>query len=182
MPLVVLAAAVLLVPDAGPRDEGGMVSAQVDARPNIVVVMTDDLDERSVQDLAGIRSVMGANGITFNNAFVTYSLCCPSRASFLRGQYPHNHQIIGNDVLKANREFRSLGRDRSTVATWLNDAGYQTKYIGKYMNGYRGHIRAPGLGRVVRLHERPHSGEDQPGRPGGRLERPLHRRLRWQGG
>jgi N-acetylglucosamine-6-sulfatase len=106
-------------------------------RPNFVFVMTDDLDERSMQDLPGIREVMGANGITFKNAYVTYSLCCPSRATILRGQYPHNHSIIGNSLPEGGEQkFRNLGRDESTIATWLDDAGYRTKLIGKYMNNY----------------------------------------------
>ena len=80
---------------------------------------------------------MGSNGTTFQNAYVTYSLCCPSRATILRGQYPHNHRIVGNiQPLGGEAKFRNSDLDRSTIATWLNDAGYQTKYIGKYMNGY----------------------------------------------
>ncbi len=62
--------------------------AQTDSGPNIVFLMTDDLDERSMQDLPGIREVMSTNGTIFRNAYVTYSLCCPSRATILRGQYP----------------------------------------------------------------------------------------------
>jgi N-acetylglucosamine-6-sulfatase len=113
--------------------------------PNFVFVMTDDLDERSMQDLSGIREVMGSNGATFNNAYVTFSLCCPSRAAILRGQYPHNHQIIGNSPPQGGAgKFRTLGLDKSTIATWLNSAGYQTKYIGKYMNGYISLDKPPG--------------------------------------
>ncbi len=101
--------------------------------------MTDDLDERSMEDLDGMGEVLGANGTSFENAYVTYSLCCPSRDSILRGQYPHNHNILDNSSPQGGEgKFRNSGLDRSTVATWLNDAGYQTKYIGKYMNGYGG--------------------------------------------
>ena len=72
--------------------------------------MTDDLDERSMEHLGGIRSIMGANGTTFENAYVTYSLCCPSRATILRGQYPHNHDIVGNaPPLGGEAKFRRLG-------------------------------------------------------------------------
>jgi N-acetylglucosamine-6-sulfatase len=112
--------------------------AQTDSRPNIVFVMTDDLDERSMQDLPGIRDVMSRNGTTFENAYVTYSLCCPSRATILRGQYTHNHTILGNIPREGGGEqkFRDLGLDQSTIATWLKSAGYRTSYIGKYMNGY----------------------------------------------
>ena len=100
--------------------------SQTTGSPNIVLVMTDDLDVRSMQDLGGIRDLMGANGATFENAFVNYSLCCPSRATFLRGQYPHNHGITSHTSAEGEPRFRQLGRDQSTVATWLNNAGYQT--------------------------------------------------------
>ena len=70
--------------------ESQRAEAQTTTRPNFVFVMTDDLDERSMQDLPGIRQLMGGtNGTTFENAHVTYSLCCPSRATILRGQYAH---------------------------------------------------------------------------------------------
>src|SRR5215210_7192378 len=117
--------------------ENQQVEAQTAERPNIVFVMTDDLDERSMEQLGGIRDIMGTNGTTFKNAYVTYSLCCPSRATILRGQYPHNHEIIGNGLPEGGEEkFRNLGLDQSTLATWLDDAGYQTKLIGVYMTNY----------------------------------------------
>jgi N-acetylglucosamine-6-sulfatase len=149
--LAVLMAVLLALPAGiGLLTENARVDAQVAERPNFVFVLADDLDERSMQDLPGIRGVMtnnimstngtSTNGTTFENAYVTYSLCCPSRASILRGQYPHNHEIIGNGLPEGGEEkFRNLGGnlgDNSTVATWLNDAGYQTKYIGVYMPNY----------------------------------------------
>src|SRR5215218_1232953 len=119
--------------------------AQADSRPNFVFVVTDDLDERAIKQLGGIRVVMGTNGTTFENAYVTFSLCCPSRATMLRGQYPHNHGIIDNALPDGGEgKFRNLGRDRSTIATWLDDAGYQTKLVGKYMNSYNDLYKPPG--------------------------------------
>ena len=59
--------------------------------------------------------------LRIENAYVTYSLRCPSRATMLRGQYPHNHSILGNSLLEGGeKKFRQLGRDRSTIATWLD--------------------------------------------------------------
>jgi N-acetylglucosamine-6-sulfatase len=140
----VVAAMVVLAPNTGSLNENGSAAAQTVERPNIVFVMTDDLDEQSMQQLSGIRNIMGSNGTTFENAYVTYSLCCPSRATILRGQYPHNHHIIGNSPPQGGaKKFRESGLDKSTIATWLN-AGYQTKYIGKYMNGYGGLLVPPG--------------------------------------
>jgi N-acetylglucosamine-6-sulfatase len=133
MALAVIALGTLLLPGNGQR-----TGAQIASRPNIVVVMTDDLDEQSMEQLGGIRNVMGTNGTTFENAFVSYALCCPSRSTFLRGQYAHNHGVTSGSNLLGEPRFRELGLDQSTIATWLNDAGYQTKYLGKYLNGYKG--------------------------------------------
>ena len=81
---------------------------------------------------------MTVQGTTFSNYFVTDSLCCPSRASILRGQYVHDHGVLDN--LPPERWLRALaaaqGDDSSTVATWLHDAGYRTALLGKYLNGY----------------------------------------------
>jgi N-acetylglucosamine-6-sulfatase len=119
--------------------------AVVDSRPNIVFVMTDDLDERSMEDLPGIRDIMGSKGTTFENAYVTNSLCCPSRVTILRGQYPHNHRILGNSPPEGGEpKFRNLGLDKSTIATWLDGDGYRTKHIGKYMNSYKDLYVPPG--------------------------------------
>jgi arylsulfatase A-like enzyme len=65
------------------------------------------------------------------------SLCCPSRTATLRGQYGHNTQILGNMPPSGGFErFFELGEEKSTVATWLQDAGYRTMLAGKYLNGY----------------------------------------------
>ena len=93
------------------------------------------------------RTLLAEQGTTFANYFVTYSFCCPSRATILRGQYPHNHNIEGNIRPTGGFEkFRSLGLETSTIATWLDDAGYHTAIVGKYLNGYRAkrHPPAPG--------------------------------------
>ena len=135
--------------------------AQTTSRPNIVFVMSDDLDERSMEDLDSLSQLMGGtNGTTFQNAYVTDPLCCPSRATILRGQYPHNHTILGNIPKEGGGEqkFRDLGLDQSTVATWLKGAGYRTSYIGKYMNGYGdGELYIPpGWDEWFVLNGRPH--------------------------
>src|SRR5215216_346174 len=108
-------------------------------RPNIILIVTDDLDISSMSHMPNLRSLLIDRGTTFENAFVTDSLCCPSRASILRGQYPHNHLIEGNEWPQGGaKKFHALGRQRSTIATWLQSAGYQTVLIGKYLNDYQG--------------------------------------------
>jgi N-acetylglucosamine-6-sulfatase len=111
--------------------------AQTRERPNIVFILTDDLDVGSISYMPKLKSLLIEQGTTFNNAFATDPLCCPSRATFLRGQYAHNTRIQGNSPPEGgHNKFRNLHLDRSTVATWLDDADYETIYLGKYMNGY----------------------------------------------
>jgi N-acetylglucosamine-6-sulfatase len=110
--------------------------------PNVILVLADDLDARLLEehsaDYPNLRE-LAAEGTTFENAFVTDPLCCPSRATILRGQYAHNHRIVGNWWPQGgSRKFRELGHEGSTVATWLQDEGYRTVLIGKYMNEYHG--------------------------------------------
>ena len=108
----------------------------------MILILTDDLDDRLVEEHSAsypnIRK-LAAEGTTFENAFVTDPLCCPSRVTILRGQYAHNHRIEGNAWPRGgSRKFRESGLGGSTVATWLQDESYRTVLIGKYMNGYFG--------------------------------------------
>jgi len=102
-------------------------------RPNFVVLMTDD---QTVDDLSAMpetRRLLAARGATFRNSFVSYSLCCPSRASYLTGQYAHNHGVMGLWPPTGG-----VGRLDTTndLPVWLTGAGYHTAYIGKFLNGY----------------------------------------------
>jgi arylsulfatase A-like enzyme len=108
-----------------------------DPRPNIVLILTDDLDARSVTTMANVERLLTRQGTTFANFFAATPLCCPSRATILRGQYPHNHRVLGNTAdVGGFTTFFELGRESSTVATWLRGAGYRTGFVGKYLNGY----------------------------------------------
>ncbi|MBA3671911.1 MAG: sulfatase [Gemmatimonadaceae bacterium] len=108
------------------------------ARPNIVFILSDDEDVALHAYMPKTKALLHDRGTTFDNYFVTYSLCCPSRATTLRGQYPHSTGIEGNQLPTGGwQKFHALGRDSSTIATWLKDAGYRTAMFGKYMNGYQ---------------------------------------------
>jgi N-acetylglucosamine-6-sulfatase len=142
----VLAVVVVCLLGAGCDLPTGVV--QNSDRPNVILILTDDLDVRLLEEhpatYPNLRR-LAAGGTTFENAFVTDPLCCPSRATILRGQYAHNHEILGNWWPRGgSRKFRELGREGSTVATWLQDEGYRTVLIGKYMNGYEGTRVPPG--------------------------------------
>lgn len=111
-------------------------------RPNIVVILVDDLD-LGVLNGAIARNWMPNLGqlaqecVKFERMFVTTSLCSPSRATLLTGQYPHNHSIRTNVPPDGGC---GLLDDTNTLATWLTANGYWTGLVGKYLNGY-GHDR-----------------------------------------
>ncbi len=83
------------------------------------------------------QNLLEKHGEKFTNAWVTRSLCCPSRATILRGQYTHNHKVWTNvNPSGGFWRFYDQGLENSTIATWLDDAGYDTVLIGKYLNPY----------------------------------------------
>ncbi len=123
----VLALAVASAP-GGAHGEGG--GSQ---RPNVIVVMTDDQTLEQLRVMDTVRNRIGDAGTTFRNSFVNYPLCCPSRATFLTGQYAHNHGVLGNRAPRGGFEGFD---DSSTLATWLRGRGYATALVGKYLNGY----------------------------------------------
>lgn len=109
------------------------------SRPNLILIITDDLDFHlgSIGYMQNLQKLIIAEGLSFNNFYVTTPLCCPSRVTFLRGQYPHNHGIFTNAPPSGGFDaFTSLDLESSTLATWLQAAGYRTVMLGKYLNGF----------------------------------------------
>jgi hypothetical protein len=75
----------------------GPAQAQSPAkRPNIVFILSDDEDLGIHAYMPRVKALIENQGAVFENFFTTYPLCCPSRASILRGQYPHNTLVLGN--------------------------------------------------------------------------------------
>jgi N-acetylglucosamine-6-sulfatase len=122
-----LTLALLSLPAAA--QEGGRRPAP---RPNILVIMTDDQTVESLRVMASVNQMLASHGTTFVNNFASYPLCCPSRATFLSGQYSHNNGVVGNNYVNGLSRFDQT----NTLATWLQGAGYTTGLIGKYLNGY----------------------------------------------
>jgi N-acetylglucosamine-6-sulfatase len=104
-------------------------------RPNVIVIMTDDQTVESLRVMANVRTLLAGQGTTFENSFASFSLCCPSRATFLTGQYAHNHGVLGNSPPAGG--YAKLDSS-NTLPVWLQRAGYHTVHIGKYLNGYPG--------------------------------------------
>jgi N-acetylglucosamine-6-sulfatase len=110
------------------------------ATPNVLVITTDDQTLESMRVMENVNSLIGDQGARFQNSFVNYSLCCPSRATFLTGQYSHNHGVLDNKAPAGGfTRFEALHGDNN-LAVWLQDAGYHTAMIGKSLNGYPGDV------------------------------------------
>jgi N-acetylglucosamine-6-sulfatase len=145
-----LLALAALVPAGGTAGAGSQ-------RPNFVVVQTDDqtlhelystwinpegIEARTMpQTLDEIRK----RGITFSRHYVSYPLCCPSRATLLSGRYAHGHGVLSNDAPRGGyyAGYKSRTIFDNNLATWLDGAGYRTIHIGKFMNNYGGRDNPP---------------------------------------
>jgi N-acetylglucosamine-6-sulfatase len=131
----------LVLPGDELLTENQRADAQSTSPPNIVFILTDDQAESTLSHMPNVQNLLEAKGRTFTNAFNVYPFCCPSRASIQRGQYAHNHQIFGNGPGDTKDHggwpaFDAFDLEKSTVATWLDAAGYRTIHFGKYMNNF----------------------------------------------
>ncbi len=136
---IVITAALALLALGGRPGPATPPAAAAKARPNIVLVMADDLDQLlgTMEHTPNIARLVRDAGISLDRYYITDSLCCPSRTSYLRGQYAHNHGVFTNTAPDGGyQKLDSLGLEASTLATWLRAAGYRTGFAGKYVNGF----------------------------------------------
>jgi len=123
----------------------GAVPASAAPR-NIVFILTDD---QRFDALGALNpyfetphlDALAKKGILFENAFVTDSLCSPSRASILSGQWPHRHGVLDNVT--------ALDPDTPTFPRALQQAGYETAFIGKWHMGGDTDAPRPGFDRWI---------------------------------
>jgi arylsulfatase A-like enzyme len=115
-----------LAPSAPAVDRGA-------PRPDVVLIVTDDQRAGTLSLMPGFRRRVERRGVSFGSAFVSNPSCCPSRATILTGTYSHT-----NGVWKNHGPFGGVDAfdPTSTLATWLDDAGYRTGLFGKYLNAY----------------------------------------------
>ncbi|MGW4066816.1 sulfatase family protein [Nocardia grenadensis] len=111
----------------------------VDQRPNVVVILTDDLDSAATpvwQAMPRTAALVRDRGVEFTDAFAPMPICCAARAAILTGRYGHNTGVLTNSGEVGGFEtFRARGNESHTIATALHDAGYRTGMAGKYLNG-----------------------------------------------
>lgn len=127
-----LIGAAILLDGGGDEGAGGPGPAAAANPPNIVVVMTDDQGPQTLtRGLPRTVDALRRRGTRFGNAIITTPLCCPSRASFLSGQYGHNNGVLANDP-----GYPELSEPKDVLPVWMRRAGYRTSLVGKFLNGY----------------------------------------------
>jgi N-acetylglucosamine-6-sulfatase len=147
----VLATAITLTQlGVGPAGAARVSTIPPEFKPNFVLIQTDDqtLDGlyASYKAFAGAPAtrampstldLIAKRGMTFSRYYVSYPLCCPSRVSLLTGRYAHNHNVRGNVAPNGGYPgFASHLADTHNIATWLQQDGYKTIHIGKFLNAY----------------------------------------------
>jgi N-acetylglucosamine-6-sulfatase len=144
-PLLVLATVVAGLLGAAPVGAGASAATVTPpaatellppSRPNIVLVTTDDQRLDDLLWMPRTRRLLGDQGVTFRNAVSAHPMCCPARTEILTGQMAHNSGVHHNfGPLGGFRAFAERHADNH-LGVWLQDAGYRTAFLGKFINGY----------------------------------------------
>jgi N-acetylglucosamine-6-sulfatase len=115
-------------------------AAPAAARPNVVVLMTDDQTQASLQYMTQVNGLLAAQGTRFEQSISSFPLCCPSRSTHLTGQYAHNHGVLHNaGPFGGYAVFDHV----NSLPVWLQQAGYRTMHVGRYLNGYSAESGVP---------------------------------------
>ncbi len=127
--------------------QGAQAASRAQTRPNIVFILIDDMrfDAMGLLGHPFLETphldALARNGVLLENAFVTTSLCSPSRASILTGMYAHTHGVLDNAT--------ALPDDAPLFPVALQQAGYDTAFIGKWHMGGGSDAPQPGFNRWV---------------------------------
>ncbi|KAK8087251.1 arylsulfatase [Apiospora phragmitis] len=129
-------------------------------KPNFIFIITDDQDLRlgSLEYQSAVQKHFVDQGTTFSKHYCTISLCCPSRVSLLTGRAAHNTNVTDVSLpygkmrpsktpstrspwlkpcgIGGYPKFASEGWNDKYLPVWLQEAGYNTYYTGKLMNGF----------------------------------------------
>ena len=134
--LLAAATAAALALSAGHAPEPAVAGAAEQTRPNIIVLLTDDQETASMRVMKTVNKEMKRKGVTMKNFFASFPLCCPSRTTMLTGQYAHNHEVLSNQEPDGGYGVFNELHGNNNLALWMQEAGYQTAYIGKFLNEY----------------------------------------------
>ncbi len=105
--------------------------------PNVVLITADDMRADDLRYMPHTNRLLSVRGTTFGQALSNYPLCCPARATIVSGEYPHNNGVKGNAYpYGGHRVWYESGADKYALPVRLKNAGYQTAFVGKYLNYY----------------------------------------------
>jgi len=102
-------------------------------KPNLLMITVDDAAQKDMRFLPHVQHLMADEGTTLTNGLAPTPICVPARASLVSGQYSHNHGAV--TINGTGGGFKAF-KDDDTLPVWLQRAGYDTMFIGKYLNGY----------------------------------------------
>ena len=114
-------------------------------QPNIILILTDDQNYLSVQHMNVLKAELGKRGAVFTNAIASDPECCPFRSSFLAGGFHPKNTNVKDNSRYGSKKFNNT----NTIAVRLQEAGYQTGFIGKYKHGYTPGYVPPGWSSFV---------------------------------
>ncbi len=135
--LTVVGTVLALGPPRTPQEASEDHVAHVAAnhiRPNIVLILTDDMRADELRLMPNVRRLLVRKGTTYSNALSPHPVCCPARAELLTGQFGQNNGVRNNKGPWGG--YQALVQPGNTVPAWLQDVGYLTSHHGKYLNGY----------------------------------------------
>jgi N-acetylglucosamine-6-sulfatase len=148
-----LLAAALVLLAIGPAlalGGGGEHAAAAAPRPNIVLITTDDQTLASLPVMKRVNDLLVDRGTSFDSNIISFPLCCPSRATWITGQYAHNHGVIDNEERNGGG-YQALENPSNVLPVWMKMGGYDTALIGKWLHDYRTLQPAPGWDRFWAL-------------------------------
>lgn len=145
MPIMAISISIFLLSSCNFNDRDEPAPADPIAKAkisNIVVIIADDQPTNTLWAMPILRDKMAANGVTFTEAIVTDPECCPFRGSFFSGGYQaRNTGVLRNS--KLNGAIANFD-DRNSLAVNLQESGYRTGFVGRYMHGYQSGYIPPG--------------------------------------
>ncbi len=113
-------------------------SAEGGSRTNVLFFLMDDMRADELKYMPNVRKLIGNQGVTFDNAISSNSICCPARTTLMTGQYSHNNNVWGNvsSLRGGYYWYKKHSNPRNTLPVWLRKAGYKTGITGKFLNRY----------------------------------------------
>ncbi|MBA2523043.1 MAG: sulfatase-like hydrolase/transferase, partial [Solirubrobacterales bacterium] len=122
-----------------PRPERVSAADAAD-KPNVIFIYTDDqnLADFKARYMPQTFKLLTGPGTQFSDFIVATPLCCPSRATYITGDYPHNDGVFSNPS-----GYSHLTDKFNTLQVWMHNAGYRTAWVGKYLQGYEEGVPDP---------------------------------------